>query len=102
MRPIHVVHLDKRRPAVVLTREVARPRLRYVTVAPITSTIRGISTEVLVGPANQLDHESAVALDNITTIPVDDLGTQIGWLLPHQEPALAAAIQAAFDLDGIL
>lgn len=101
MRPIHVAQLDKSRPVLVLTREVARPRLRYVTVAPITSTIRGISTEVLVGPANQLDHDSVVALDNVTTIPREDLGAQIGWLLPQQEGALATAIQAAFDLDDI-
>ena len=50
MRPIHIARLDKPRPVVVLTRELIRPRLTNVTVAPITSTIRGLSTEVLVGP----------------------------------------------------
>ncbi|MDA8067257.1 MAG: type II toxin-antitoxin system PemK/MazF family toxin, partial [Actinomycetota bacterium] len=48
MRPIHTAALDKARPVLVLTRELVRPHLNSVTVAPITSTIRGLSTEVLV------------------------------------------------------
>jgi mRNA interferase MazF len=102
MRPIHIAQLDKRRPVLVLTREVARPRLRRVTVAPIASTVRGLATEVPVGPANRLDHESVVNVDNLQTILVSDLREQVGWLLPHQEPALAEAIQAAFDLEDLL
>jgi len=50
MRPIHSARLDKTRPVLVLTREVVRPHLSRVTVAPITSTVRGLSTEVPVGP----------------------------------------------------
>jgi len=50
MRPIHSARLDKTRPVLVLTREVVRPHLGRVTVAPITSTVRGLSTEVPVGP----------------------------------------------------
>jgi len=52
MRPIYAAHLDKTRPVLILTREVVRPHLSRVTVAPITSTIRGLSTEVPVGAAN--------------------------------------------------
>jgi mRNA interferase MazF len=99
MRPIHVVTLDKSRPALVLTREPVRSRRNLVTVAPITSTIRCLSVEVPVGLANGLDHASVVNLDNIMTIAVADEGPQIGRLLPEQDGALAAAIQAAFDLD---
>jgi mRNA interferase MazF len=44
MRAIHLVRLDTVRPALILTREVALPVLRSVTVAPITSTIRGPAT----------------------------------------------------------
>ena len=102
MRPIHVAQLDRRRPVLVLTREVARPRLRRVTVAPITTTVRGLATEVSVGPANRLDHDSVVNLDYIQTILAADLREQVGWLLPHREPALAEAIQAAFDLEDLL
>lgn len=100
MRPIHLASIDKLRPVVVLTREVARPHLRRVTVAPVTSRIRGIATEVLVGRENGLDHESVVNCDGITSIVETDLGQQVGFLLDSQEDALAAAIHAAFDLDA--
>jgi mRNA interferase MazF len=83
----------------VLTREIVRPHLNTVTVAPITTTIRGLSTEVALGSANGLSERSVVACDHITTIPVGALGEPIGRLLDSQEPDLTAAIHAAFDLD---
>jgi mRNA interferase MazF len=99
MRPIHIAHLDKARPVLVLTRGLVRPHLNTVTVAPITTTVRGLSTEVTVDAENGLDRASVVSCDNITTIPANALGTQIGVLLEPQERALAEAIRAAFDLD---
>lgn len=99
MRPIHVAQFDKSRPVLVLTREVVRPHLNTVTVAPITTTIRGLSTEVAVDRANGLAGASVVSCDNITTIPKARLGAQVGILLDGQEAALSAAIRAAFDLD---
>ncbi len=99
MRPIHTAQLDKAQPVVVLTRELVRPHMARVTVAPITTTVRGLSTEVTVGPANGLDHACVVSCDNIVTVPKSALGAQIGYLLPAQEAALTAAIHAAFDLD---
>lgn len=99
MRPIHIARLDKTRPVLILTRAVVRPHLSRVTVAPITSTIRGLSTEVPVGPANGLDQAGVVSCDNIITVPVSSLGRQVGFLSEDQEIALTAAIRAAFDLD---
>jgi mRNA interferase MazF len=99
MRPIHTAALDKPRPVLVLTRELVRPHLNTVTVVPITSTIRGLSTEVRVGTPNGLSQDSVVACDHITTIPVDALREQIGLLLEDQEQNLTEAIHAAFDLD---
>jgi mRNA interferase MazF len=99
VRPIHVAQLDKARPVLVLTRELVRPHMTTVTVAPITTTIRGLSTEVAVDAANGLTQPSAVSCDNITTIPASTLGRQIGVLFDRQEPALTEAIRAAFDLD---
>jgi mRNA interferase MazF len=99
MRPIHVAHLDKARPVLVLTREIVRPHLSRVTVAPITTHARGLSTEVQVGPANGLAGSSVVNCDNIATIPVAALRDQVGVLLDHQERELGEAIHAAFDLD---
>ena len=99
MRPIHLASLDKIRPVVVLTREAVRPYLSRVTVAPITTTVRGLLVEVPVGRSNGLDSDSAISCDNITTIPVADLREQIGFLLDSQEAQLTAAIASAFDLD---
>ncbi len=101
MRPIHLAHLDKTRPVLVLTRELVRPHLSRVTVAPITSTIRGLSTEVAVGPANGLDHPSVVSCDNVVTVLKSTLGRQIARLHPEQEVALTAALHAAFDLEDL-
>jgi len=99
MRPIHTARLDKSRPVLILTREQVRPHMARVTVAPITSTVRGLSTEVAVGAANGLDGDSVVSCDNIVTVPTSALGRVVGYLLPAQEPELSTAIQAAFDLD---
>lgn len=99
MRPIHVAQLDKARPVLVLTRELVRPHLKTVTIAPITTTARGLSTEVPVDAANGLAEPSVVSCDNITTIPVDSLRGQVGVLLDRQEARLGQAVQAAFDLD---
>lgn len=99
MRPIHLARLDKTRPVLVLTRELVRPRLASVTIAPITTWVRGLSTEVAVGEANGLAGASAISCDNITTIPTTALGRQVGLLFDAQEPALSEAIRAAFDLD---
>jgi mRNA interferase MazF len=101
VRPIHLARLDKVRPVVVLTRDVVRPHLATVTVAPITSTVRGLSTEVGVGVANGLDHDSVISCDNVTTIPARLLLQLVGYLLPAQEAALSGAIQAAFDLEPV-
>lgn len=100
MRPIYLARLDKSRPVLVLTREVVRPHMNTVTVAPITTTIRGLSTEVPLGAGNGLDERCVVACDHVTTIPAASLGRQIGHLLDEQEARLTAAIHAAFDLDG--
>ena len=99
MRPIHLARLGKVRPVLILTRQLVRPHLTRVTVAPITGTIRGLSTEVPVGPRNGLEKESVVNIDNIVTIPVEALGRQIGFFFPDQETALSIAVRNAFELD---
>lgn len=70
-----------------------------MTVAPITTTVRGLSTEVPVDVANGLASASVVSCDNVTTIPKAALGEQIARLLDNQEELLSQAIRAAFDLD---
>ncbi|HET7397547.1 MAG TPA: type II toxin-antitoxin system PemK/MazF family toxin [Intrasporangium sp.] len=99
MREICLVRLDKTRPALVLTRQAARVAMTKVTVAPITGTIKGLSSEVPVGPGNGLDHDCVVSLDNVLTVSVDVLGRTVGYLSPAQEKQLARAVVLAYDLD---
>ncbi len=99
MREICLARLDKTRPVVVLTRQAARAAMTKVTVAPITTTIKGLSSEVPVGPANGLAHESVISLDNVVTIPAALLGQTVGFLSAAQEAQLARAVVLAFDLD---
>lgn len=99
MREICLVRLDQIRPALVLTREAARAAMTKVTVAPLTTTVKGLSSEVRVGPGNGLDHDCVVALDNVVTVPVDLLGRTLGYLSTEQESDLARAVVLAFDLE---
>lgn len=69
-----------------------------ITVAPVTTTITGGFTEVLVGPTNGLDHDCVVSLDNIQVVGAGAMGRLVGFLLPGQERELATAISRAFDL----
>ena len=98
MRDIHVARLDKPRPVLVLTREPVRAAMRRVTVAPITTTVKGLSTEVAVGPENGLERAGVVSCDNIITIDKAVLGRHIGFLFERQERDLAAAVVSAFVL----
>ncbi len=100
MRPIHLVELDKTRPAVILTRSIAAQSMRRMTIAPITSTVRGLHTDVPVGPLNGLDHDSVISLDNITTVERSSIGRLLGYLRPEQEASLAQTIIYAFDLEA--
>ncbi len=99
MHPIWLARLDKTRPVLVLTREEVRAVRRQVTVAPITTTVRGLRSEVLVDRRNGVDHDSTVNLDSIMTIPRDCLVRPLGVLLVHQEHELTQAFHEAFDLD---
>lgn len=70
-----------------------------VTVAPITSTVRGLRSEVAVGARNGLDHECVVSVDSVATIPRDLLIRPLGALLQDQERDLTRAFREAFDLE---
>lgn len=99
MRTIASVQLDTRRPALILTSRLKLDRLSWVTVAPVTSTIRGLSSEVRVGARNGLDHDSVVSCDNITTVRAEAVGATLGLLFDDQEAELVRAIADAFALD---
>jgi mRNA interferase MazF len=83
---------DKRRPVVVLTRESAVVFLSEVTIAPITSTIRDIPSEVLLTTADGMAQECAVNLDHVQTVAKAKLGALITTLSPRKMADLRTAL----------
>lgn len=73
-------HPDKRRPVLVVSRQEVIALLNTVTVAPITSTMRGAPGEVAVGVAEGLKHDSAVNLDHVQTVQQNRLHRFVGLL----------------------
>ena len=71
---------DKKRPVVILTRDSVLEYLGEVTIAPITSTIRDIPSEVALGLADGLPRECAVNLDHVQTVSRGRLGGLIATL----------------------
>ncbi len=99
MRSICLVSVEgKLRPALVLTAEGKREHAVRLSVAPISSTIRGSNTEVVVGPSEGLDHRSVVKCENIQTVAATDVVREIGLLPSGRERELRRAIVVAFDL----
>ena len=92
---------DKRRPVLILTRQSALRYLSSVTVAPITSTIRGIPTEVLLTVADGLQHECVVNCDNIQTVAKAQVGSYITHLSPEKMGDVRAAIAFALGFDDL-
>ena len=74
---------NKRRPVLVLTRPEIIAHLHSVTVAPITTTIRGIPTEVVIGSETGLKVRSAINLDNLATVPREGLRAFLGTVPPR-------------------
>ena len=99
MRPIHLVQVEKLRPAVILTRPKSRDRMNRVSVAAITSRVHGLPVEVPVGVRNGLEREGVVNLDSVHTVSRERVGPQIGWFFDDQEPALLRALAYAFALE---
>ncbi len=85
-------------PAVIVTRDRAIPLLRNVCVVAVTSRIRGLPTEVPLGPAHGLARECAANCDNMFTIPKRALGRRRGSLGPEEIFRLNAALRIALDL----
>jgi mRNA interferase MazF len=83
---------DKNRPVVVLTRNSALEFLGEVTVAPITSTIRDIPTEVLLTKEDGMLQECAVNLDHIQTVSKGKIGPLITTLSSTKMTELRSAL----------
>jgi len=74
------VQPDKRRPVVVLTRDSIIAYLGEVTVAPVTSTIRDIPSEVLLSPLDGMPGDCAINLDHVQTVSKGRVGALITTL----------------------
>jgi mRNA interferase MazF len=86
---------DKRRPVLVLTRPEVIPLLHTVMVAPITSTRRGLPSEVAVGVEEGLKHDSAVNLDHVQTVERSRLTSYVGTLGPARMREVCRALAIA-------
>ncbi len=92
---------DRRRPVLVLTRQESMGYLQTVTVAPITSTIRGVPSEVTVGPEVGLKHKSAINLHHVATVPRSGLRAFVGTLPPELMERVRAALLFALGFEGV-
>ena len=91
---------DKQRPVVVLTRDSILDRLARVTVAPVTFTIRGVASEVALGPEDGLKQACAVNLHNIVTVPRQGLGRRVAQLDEGRLDQICSAIAFALGCRG--
>jgi mRNA interferase MazF len=87
-----------RRPVVVLSRDAAIPRLRRTLVAPCTTTIRGIASEVVLEPSGDpVPRRSAVNLDSVESVPLAVLVDRLGSLSGDRMRDVCAALVVAVD-----
>lgn len=87
-----------RRPVVVLSRDVAIPRLRRTVVAPCTTNIRGLPSEVLLEPENDpIPRASAVNLDSIESVSVGTLTERLGRLSNERMRQVCDALNVAVN-----
>jgi mRNA interferase MazF len=88
-----------RRPVCVLTRDAAIDVLVALTCAPITRTIRGIRSEVEVGPSEGLPETSVISCDNLITLPIAVLDSDpVGRLGLDARARLDQALRYALDI----
>ena len=90
---------DKERPVLVLTRRSALAYLARVTVAPITSTIRGVPSEVALGTEDGMKQPCAVNLHNVVTVAKDGLGRRVAQLGTERLRQVCAALAFALECD---
>jgi mRNA interferase MazF len=90
---------DKRRPVLILTRDSAIAVLNSVTVAPITSTIRSIPSEVVLTEDDGLPNPCAVNFDNLQTVSKSNIGGRIARLTARKMKETRAAVSFALGFD---
>ena len=90
-----------RRPVVVLSRDAAIPRLRRALIAPCTTTIRGLPSEVVLEPGDDpVPRRSAINLDSVESASVAVLVERLGRLSSQRMREVCAALEIAVDCAG--
>jgi mRNA interferase MazF len=92
------VRPDKKRPVLILTRDSVLEYLNEVTIAPITSTVRNIPSEVFLTKADGMPRDCAVNCDHLQTVPKGKIGPLITSLLPAKMVDVGQAICFALDI----
>lgn len=90
---------DKKRPVLILTRDSALEFLGEATVAPITSTIREIPSEVVLTRADGMPRDCAVNLDHVQTVPQRRIGALITSLGSRRMAEVRTALLFALQMD---
>ncbi len=85
----------KPRPALILVRDRAIPHLTSITVAPLSRTIRGIPTEVPLGPDDGLAVDSVATFDNVRSVSRSMITDLVGHIQPGRWHEVCAAVSAA-------
>ena len=92
---------DKKRPVVVLTRDSAVPYLSAVTVAPITTAIRGVPSEVCLTEDDGMKTHCAVNLHNVVTVSQNRLGKRVAQLSSANMAEICASSRFSLGCDGV-
>ena len=91
---------DKSRPVLILSRGAAISYLSRVTVAPITSTIRGVPSEVVLGVEDGMKKPCAVNLHNLVTVAQNSLGRRLAQLSEARMTQVCGAIAFSLGCEG--
>ena len=87
-----------RRPVVVLSRDVAIPRLGRALIAPCTTTMRGLPSEVVLAPdVDPIPQPSAVNLDSVESVSLGVLVARLGRLSDERMREVCSALSVAVD-----
>lgn len=92
---VWLARLDKVRPIVVLTRDPFGRVLQSVIAAPVTTTIRGVSTEVVLGANDGLRLRSVASVDNVQLVSRDRLMRRVGRATAPSMKAICRALALA-------
>jgi mRNA interferase MazF len=96
---VWLARLDKLRPVIILTRDPLGRYLHSVIAAPVTSTVRGVSTEVHVGMEDGIKVASVANLDNVQLVSRGALDRPVGRARPETMLSLCAALASAVDCE---